>query len=860
MFSAKPYNISVVGERELTDQDMNYIRSMVPKFTDYRTTNQLDNHRQYYDLPDGGYFVVQDMGGIFKVVATKDSESRLLKPDGYANPEYVPMLFSGDISTARYLKDSPVALVISEQTRRRLVNYDPNAQLPSRNIQLKRFNVEPNLSLVPELAGLTSGSNFSPTQYTQQRPTLYSGAMAEVMQIVGGYGKQPTEVEETDDLEMKSLKLPDQYLDLIREELDGVRLPAYTGVPPVDGQFQYDYKFEKTDGVAFDDTNKPWLVRVSRAGVFAMPLPVVPATASPHFRKYIEQVGDEEIENILNRFGAMPSGEGFPANTSDFEAWRRAGVIVKVCDVADFYSNIAYFSACGWSFNSRGNAAVNTCYTYEDSGTIIGHTYMLNLTLASASKGGQVGRVELTGDDAIVIGNYMTQLLPQLSGSDARTLATLYKLRRVKVEDLLARASQLNVNVETELVYWDNYEAAPIATHGGSVSVIYSGYLYHNMKPAGQPQIKFPDMVEGACISFDFSPLEGTSPPLANCDTIMFAAFINEELKVVKYFVDWRGYRKQVESTYESVMTVGAWEMTETVGLSSPQGHFYTTDFDYREVYSPVVTHTKIVGKDAGYDSVPFFEFNDFFGMNGWLWRNRYFTHKTTVTQSSTEAIRLAICIPMYDRNALILAQDKFTTGVTENERLELKYVRDPYSYEYWTYDPIFAWRGGLPVMKGQPFPVNGNPVWVEIEHYGPSPLNDFADQGPWIVGLPHDYTWLIHPNKNEWMQSGGGYPPKVKEYSTGRAKPGSSEGCVVYNCTAQPMTAHKNVPAETYFQMSPDPYVGTFYRDACKVVFGNAEYASISEQNVHGKRANWGYTSFTQNEREHHFIGVINE
>ena len=28
------------------------------------------------------------------------------------------------------------------------------------------------------------------TQYVAQRPTWYSGAMAEVMQIVGGYGRQ----------------------------------------------------------------------------------------------------------------------------------------------------------------------------------------------------------------------------------------------------------------------------------------------------------------------------------------------------------------------------------------------------------------------------------------------------------------------------------------------------------------------------------------------------------------------------------------------------------------------------------------------------------------------------------------------
>ena len=859
MFSAKPYNISVIGEGELTGNDMDYIRAMVPKFTDYRTSNNLDHHRQYYDLPDGGYFVVQDMGGIFKVLASKDPDNRnILRFDGYAIPNYVPMLFSGDVSIAGQIPGDPIPLTISQQTRRRLIDYDPGKSLPGRSLELIRFNIEPNDKIVPELKDIAAYR--PPTQYTKQRPTLYSGAMAEVIQIVGGYGKQPELLDDTDDLERKSFKIPVRYQEGVAEYLKDVRLPGYSGIAPEKGDFQYDYKFERTDGVAFDTEQKPWLIRVSPAGVFAMPLPIVPATATREFHDYISEVGDDEIQNILDRFGAMPSGEGFPIESRDFEAWRRAGVIIKICDTADFYSNIPYFSACGWSFNKQGTRGINTCYNYDPEGIGEGYTYVLTLDLGAARERGWSRRVELTGREAQIIGNYMSLVTPSLGSSSTRDLAILYKLRTIDLDVIMARADVVAINVQQEINYWENYEAEPIAQLNGNVARIYTGKLFHNAIPELQPQIKFPEIIAGGCVSFDFSPM-GSRSRLINCDTIMFAAYIGDDLKVVKYFVDWRGYVKDIQSDFEPIMTVGSWEQIKTEGTSSIQGYFYITDFDFREIFSPIVTTTKIVGKDLGFESIPRFEFLQFFGRVGKLWRNRYYTHKTNVTRTSWEMVDLGVCIPMYDRNAMILAKEKRSASTIKSERLEVKFIQDPYIYYYWTYDPVFAWVGTLAVTKGKPFPVNGDPVWVEIEEYHPSPYNDFADQGPWIPGLPADYTWLIHPNKNEWHHSGGGNAPNVKTYYKSTDEKVGYEGKVVYSCGPVPMTAHDFLPDPWYFRISPDKLTKElFYRDACKVVFGDIEYASISESNARRTRSSWGHTSFTTNERAHHFIGVINE
>lgn len=105
------------------------------------------------------------------------------------------------------------------------------------------------------------GSVFTYTQYVAQRPTWYSGAMAEVMQIVGGYGRQDLGELPDDKLERARLMLPEQVMAKIRTQMRNVRLPGYTGLPDKKGQFRYDYKFHNTNAVAFDTSNKPWLLR-----------------------------------------------------------------------------------------------------------------------------------------------------------------------------------------------------------------------------------------------------------------------------------------------------------------------------------------------------------------------------------------------------------------------------------------------------------------------------------------------------------------------------------------------------------------------------------------------------------------------
>ena len=859
MHQPRPYGLLSVGG-ELTDEDRASVELLARRLTNLRELSSVDSLRMVRALPNGGYVIAQNMGGMFRVITHKNVPPPPVEFEGIA-VDYIPMLFSGVITAAVVHQEEGVGINLTEMTRRRIAGYQ-DGKKPPKSVRLQRFRIEYS-QMTQELAPQTA-TNLFYSQYAAQRPTWYSGAMAEVMQIVGGYGKQQLKDLPDNPTERARMKIPDAVIKAIREEMGNIRLPGYTGLPNVDDQFQYDYKFNDTHGVGFDSTNKPWLIKVGSDGVHAMPLPMIPATTTQAFRDYVTEKHDDELLAILDRFGGMPSGEGFPVGYA-LPAWKRAGVVIKICDTADFYQHIAYSSACGWSFNSKGTEGYNTCFDYHDEeGLGYGMAFKMKLSLGESTID-KLPPPELPDDpnQQRLISTYLGDLFKLLK-SDATGLAIKYKIRRVPIGQILSRAG--NKPDQDEVDYWDNLELDPIASHGGSVTEVGRGYLYNGSPFMYQPQIKFPEPFMGGCISHDFLPLangvsRGSFP---NSDTIMFGYYIGDELCVVKYFRDGNSFKQEIEGDFDECMIVGSWTQTVTDGPTSLVGNFYTSNIDERKLLPQTVTTTQVVGKDLGKDSIPFFAQDFPFASTGSLYRNRYFSTHTKTHRSENQSLETAICIPYLCRNAALHAKRESTNGTHDSEVMGMFSITDPYSYRWWTYDFVFAWAGSLEVEKGSPFPKDGNPVWVEMEVYDPGgQCSDFPDSGPWITSLPTDYTWLVHPNRHVWQTSGGGNPPKFKEWSSSSDGPGTTNGDLKVSIQIDPKTVfEKRVPEITYFLGSPDPYVGIFYRDACRVVFGDTVYANVSEsaQEKGSTRRHFGYCSLADHRSAHHFIGVINE
>ena len=102
---------------------------------------------------------------------------------------------------------------------------------------------------------------------------------------------------------------------------------------------------------------------------------------------------------------------------------------------------------------------------------------------------------------------------------------------------MLTRAKTAT-NPQAEAEFWINKESDPIATASGSVAQTEKGWLHSKLPSMYQPQIKFPEPIMGACLSFNFAPLQHGRQEDPKCDTTMFAYYDGDTLKTVKYFKD----------------------------------------------------------------------------------------------------------------------------------------------------------------------------------------------------------------------------------------------------------------------------------------------------------------------------------
>ena len=871
MHAPRPYGLSNRGAQP-TGEDLAFIDNLVRRLSNLKEVSGLPSVKMIRELPDGGLVIVHDAGGILRAVTDKPPVTRTTyQLSGFAEG-YLPMLFCGVITKAVYAldRDKGIGLRLTTQTRRRLLNYS-SSMAPER-LALERFEIKHN-DRFSELKPSPPNPLAFVSQYANQRPTWYSGAMGEVMQIVGGYGRQDLANLPEDKYEQAFMELPEEVVTAILKEMGDAILPAYYGMPPTSGQFQYDYKFHNTNlvGVAPDGT--PWLLRVSGQGVYAMPLPMIPATCTAAFHEYVRSKGDHELERIIERFGGLPSGENMPANTPDFEAWRRAGVVIKICDTADFYQNSAYYTACGWSSNLNTTEIVNTCFNYEEgSGWGVGATYKGNFRYGGVENGGRIKPVEstLNADDTRNLSEYVARVKQLFSGNSARSLAVQYKLRRVPQAQIMAR-TRSSFDAGRESDYWENLELEPIAKHSGSVRKVYSGYVFFpSLSYTWQPQIKFPEPYLRGCVSHDFSPTDYESverlKPWPKIDTVMFAYFAGDDLKVVKYFQDWNTWQRSVESDADDCMVLGSWKVVQYNTPSGLAGNFYTSDIDKRMEFAEITTTTNIKGTKVGHGK-PWFQFDYIGSMQGAIGRNWYWTTQINTEQSKSQYFQDGLCVPYFFRNAVLHAVSEGSGGGMVSEEVELNEMSDPYIYRYWTYDPAFASRGGkAPPGAGSPEPKKGQPVWAESVEYLDSLCGSVADHGEWLGGLPADVTWLVMPKAGHWRQWQPPEPPgKVKTYRRVEHKGSTSKGEVNISNEPTHQTVHRNIPDNWYFSKSPKPDAAVdavFYRDGAKNLFGDATYSNTNEPYMGNQveRKSWGKTVMADNKSAHHFIGVINE
>lgn len=865
MHQPRPYGL--FGAEGLDSDGLAFADSLMQRVTNLRAAGGLDALRLTRALPGGGSVTATDAGGVQRVVISRPTvgseggDSTAGSAGGA-----IPMLFSGAMRRVVTRPGEAPSIEVSDQTRRRLSGYSGQweSKVP-RVLELERFRVP----YAPQFGYfLPRGADpQSVTQYHRLRATWYSGAMSEVVQIVSGYGRCDLRALPKRRVERSTMALPDVVYERVREQARKKPLLACRGRPHPEGQIVYDYKFGLTNGVAFGSDGKPWLLQIDARGVYAMPLPLVPETTTPAFADYIAKVGDAEIELILQRFGGMPSGETFPAEAAVFQAWERAGVIIRVCDTGAFFQHNAMYAAGGWSFNSRGDEAFNTAWRHGADGLMEVASFTLRLRLGALPAQALRANWAPGPDDPqaqAVFHRYVEGLAAAGRGSD-EFRAVMFKLRRSAAAELIQRSKTAS-SYEAEWRYWSELKMAPIAVHSGDVARVASGPVYSpGRNPKAQGRLKFPELTGQGVESFIMVSPDYTGPPV-KCDTVVFGCYVGDQLRTAKYFYDEAKFFEEEESTFEDIMIVGSWGKTTTSGLSSLAGNFYTTDFDKRDTVAPSTTSTTIVGTDLGY-STPAYSTPGIMMRVGTVSRARYYSHKIEERSKNGEALDMAVCVPAYERDAILYPFARSFDGGVLRESVERHGIRDPNSYELWCHDSIYHYIGVTQNgCLGDPPSVDGAPVYVDSHLYLPTEVSDYADAGEWL-GLPPggflDVTAICGPytTRGSVVAAGGvligGDTPQIEEYTRTSSTPREDEGELwLVGKGAGAVRAHQHIPRGFYFAFSPEN--NTYFEvSANKIVFGERELLHIKDGQSDLK---WGFSRFYDKDRTGVFVGVINE
>lgn len=402
------------------------------------------------------------------------------------------------------------------------------------------------------------------SQYRLIKPTMYSGRMRVVAQILLGLGKQTPP-----DKEQQKLVHPEFdscYEDYRHDKEEVPEGDKYLG------SLDYWFHWTQTHGVYRTDGGRYYLIQISTDGVWAMRLPVLSRSkwALP--------------DDAKDYLGDLPLGYAFPSNvlTESEKAkgttkspWDRAleqGWIKQIMtaeDIDPFYSRLqATYLECGWAFSMSGKKADNVGWRVNAPRP---HDYPVFEHWSITIEGGDAGGVEGEGDENSKRYDYSHDA----NGYDksiTNLRATIKKISQGNAVDVSLRHKPFKV---PEI---DQDTGTP-------------GVVSFDMNPRGFPS-------QGA-IPPDYQKAIATYPV---CDTTVHVFYDDEELVWIRYYNPMNTNRQESDSwddrDYQPYcMVLGGYTWgSYTRNTKLPKG-FYSSRNDPRKMADESRTEMQSAGR-----------------------------------------------------------------------------------------------------------------------------------------------------------------------------------------------------------------------------------------------------------------------
>jgi hypothetical protein len=419
-------------------------------------------------------------------------------------------------------------------------------------------------------------------------------------------------------------------------------------------------------------------------------------------------------------------------------------------------------------------------------------------------------------------------------------------------DDVFQKGYWYQINIDIGPVNKNRKLGQPIAIGSASLRKQQEGYLYSPPVKKSFIPVKYYEPLLPGLLSHSAKPT-GPSPFVVNCDTVVFVAFMNGDLKTARYFrLGQPESHESVEDERwgEECLLEGSWSWKTTTGSRSLPAMPYTNDFDPRAVLEEHVLEGTLTSNTLGFDPPEFSDFLD--APEGCVvWRYKVWKQVTVQEERGGEARSACLMVPAHSREAYYYFEGHWYSGGRRGSTaVNYVYVTDPYIY--------YGWRK-LVRIASPPYPggcdcrtskCGGKHTERRIIcwEYSKHPCYDYADSGPWAQEC-QDIVSLCSanpPRRNSTYESwdkGTDFKGTWNFVSDGLNGPASGP-------TTENQHAYAMVP-------SPDPESGL-------IQFISAEHSAIGEDCVvytkgFGDLVVTGYTPepLTQNDGMPLFIGV---
>lgn len=807
-------SISIEGDQAAGQIYVPRAKKLLRRLVERVNLGGVSNASDFVRLDDTSYCYAIVAGHIAKAVIVVEGSREVqheIVPPGVV-PQ-VPDFYSGAVLGGTI----PTPPVTNPPTPKTLHRFWPTPacatlfDLPDSTQDVEKLTVEPYKEFAGVLGPPENYQGPTYSQYVKLKPTMYSGSMCGVVQLLMGFGRQ----------QKKSLyDRTDPPIGTHRQRKEDTEKPTpYQRDVKHDGlQIRYDWRWYRTHGITFGEDGTPWLVEIGHTrGIIAMPLPVNKTSKLQAFRDKLGDMGDSAGLYALDKLGAFPTGESFPDKA--LESWIRAGRVLRLLtadEMEPFYRHGAFSSALGWAFSESGQEAHNTCVSYDPDYFQTAYHYAIELSIG-----------ELDEREPAPAAAGLKSRFRDLQ-SDDRYQAVMWKIDHMTDTEIREWISRAGTDQQV-FDALDDYEVAPVAVGTGRLWQQERGRLYKRGK-LSQYDLKFPSPELGYLLSWDMQPAIQSAQFHGRCDTTVHVFFVGEQLKYVRFFHDPRSIPwEKVTDDSDGCKLIGTFTRTEEHGGRSLPVMVYSNDFDDRTELSGSRSIAVEKDIDMGYSAVEVWD-NIVLPYLGGVTRTKRFRSCTDTQTWSGESTASAMVVPFYDRSAYYYATAYIAQAHSHSYSCRYKSQGDPWACSTWRNFPGWTggWVGGItnghwawlaqhPSGCG---PVTARTVEAPGATYSGSKCSDFADSGPWCFTCDNadGMVYSIPP------------PPLPKSTSETERDKVKLTTWLVSSCNLTPLRIAKEDRTmlnymNPWFLMSPDPETGfTQYMDETHNAFGDSD------------------------------------